>query len=72
MAIVKINDDSTYTHRWIGDVKRIQDVLLKNGYSSLLKDCGDLWEDYSDSYVAGWLNLPENDEDLWSILENKL
>lgn len=70
MAIIKINDNSNYTHRWIDDVKRIQEVLLNNGYSSLLKDCGDLWEAYSDSYAAGWLGLPEDDEELWNILEN--
>jgi hypothetical protein len=72
MAIVKINDDSSYNHRWIGDVKRIQQVLKNNGYSSLLKDCGDLWDEYSETWCAGWLGLPETDEELWEILESKL
>ena len=54
------------------NVRRIQEVLLKNGYSSLLEDCGNLWDDYSDSYAAGWLGLPEDDGDLWNILENRI
>ena len=70
MAIVKINDDSTYTHRWLDDVKRIQQVLKDNGYSSLLEDCGKLWDDYSDDHCAGWMGLPEDDEYLWYILKD--
>lgn len=60
-----------FEHRWIEDVKRIQQVLLDNGYTSTLKDCADLWEDYSDSYCAGWLNMDSyNDEELFSVLES--
>lgn len=70
MAIVKINDSGIYTHRWLLDVERIQRVLLANGYSSLLEDCGRLWDDHSDDYCAGWLGLPEDDEDLWGELQN--
>lgn len=70
MAIVKINDDREFKHRWNEDVVRIQEVLLKNGYSSLLEDCGKLWDDYSDAHCAGWLSLPEEDEELWKILKS--
>lgn len=69
MAITRINNNKSYTHRHIGDVERIQRVLLDNGYSSLLEDCGNLWDNYSDDYCAGWLNLPEDDDDLWDILK---
>ena len=69
MAIIKINDSNSYTHRWLGDVERIQRVLLDNGYNSLLEDCGKLWDDHSDDYCAGWLGLPEDDEELWDELK---
>ena len=72
MAIVKINDDTTYKHRWLDDVKRIQQVLKDNGYSSLLEDCGKLWDDYSSDYWAGWMNLPKDDDDLFNILESRI
>ena len=76
MAIVKINKnevaDSNYTHRWIDDVKRIQQVLLDNGYSSLLEDCERLWDNYSDDMCAGWMGLPEDDEELFNILEYRI
>ncbi len=70
--IRKINDDTTFTHRWIDDVKRIQKVLLDNGYSSLLEDCANLWEAYSDDYCAGWMRLEKDDKDLFNILESRL
>jgi hypothetical protein len=76
MAIVKIDKgeitDSTYTHRWIEDVKRIQQVLLDNGYSSLLEDCGRLWDNYSDDMCAGWMGLLEDDEELFNILKYRI
>ena len=67
--IQKIEKEENFTHWWIGDVKRIQQVLLDNNYSSTLNDCANLWEDYSDSMCAGWLHLPQDDEELFEILE---
>ena len=64
--------DFNFTHRWIEDVKRIQSVLLVNGYEADLKDCADLWEEYSDDMCAGWIGLPEDDEDLWMTIENRI
>lgn len=72
MAIVKINQEKYFEHRWIDDVRRIQKVLLDNNYSSDLKDCADLWNCYSDDMCAGWMGLPEDDEELFSILEYRL
>lgn len=70
--IQKIENDNTFQHRWIEDVKRIQRVLLDNNYTSTLKDCANLWDDYSDSMCAGWMNLPKDDYELFSILEYKI
>ena len=67
--IQKIENDKGFTHRHIHDVKRIQQVLLDNNYSSTLKDCAELWENYSDSMCAGWMGLPDDDDELFGTLE---
>ena len=70
--IQKIENDSYFEHRWIDDVKRIQKVLLDNDYTSTLKDCANLWDNYSEDMCAGWMCLPEDDEELFSILEYRI
>lgn len=67
--IQNIEDDKGFTHRWVDDVKRIQQVLLDNNYSSLLKDCAELWENYSDLMCVGWVSLPDYDDELFETLE---
>lgn len=67
--ITKINLDEDFQHRHKSDCERIQKLLLELGYSSTLKDCGELWDDYSDTMAAGWLNLGESDEDLKQTLK---
>lgn len=62
--IVKINPDEDFQHRHKSDCERIQKLLLELGYASTLKDCADLWDDYSDTMAAGWFNLGEDDETL--------
>lgn len=66
--IKKIRIQDKFEHRHIDDVKRIQVVLLKNGYDADLQSCASIWEDYSDSYAAGWLGLPESDDELFTII----
>lgn len=70
--IRKIIKEDNYEHRHITDVKRLQRVMLQNGYESDLRSVAGLWDDYSDTYAAGWIGLPENDEELWGILRNKI
>jgi hypothetical protein len=50
------------------DVKRIQKVLFDNGYSATANQCVVLWERYSESMAAGWMNLPEKDEDIFEYI----
>jgi len=50
------------------DIIRMQRLLAENGYSSDASDCDKLWREYSDSMAAGWLYLPETDDELWSII----
>lgn len=58
--------DNNFEHRHISDVFRIQQVCEQNGYEADLQACAYLWDEYSDSYAAGWLGMPESDDDLWS------
>lgn len=70
--IKKINHNSRYTHRHMHNVERIKNVCHQNGYEADLEDCANIWEDYSDMNAAGWINLPEDDEDLWFIIKNEV
>lgn len=57
-----------FTHRWLDDVKRMQSVLIREGHLVSLRECVNIWEDYSDSYAAGWMCLPSDDSELYNIL----
>lgn len=59
-------------HRHHNDVERLQRVILHNGYESDYDDAANIWEDYSDSYAAGWLYLPDDDNELWSMIEGRV
>lgn len=59
----------TFNHRHKEDIIRIKQIMLNNGYEADLSDAAELWEDYSDSLAAGWINLPKDDDELWSIIK---
>ena len=65
-------DDREYTHRYIDEVKRIQDAIYENGYEADLKDCADIWDDYSDSLAAGWIGVPKDYEEIWRIVGSEV
>ena len=50
------------------DVKRIQKVLANEGYEASLQDCEALWNRYSSSMCAGWINLPNDDFELFACI----
>jgi len=52
------------------DCIRIKRVLLDHGCDASLWECEKMWKEYSESMCAGWLFLPESDEDLFSILDS--
>jgi hypothetical protein len=54
----------------IKDCKRIQQILLDHGYEASLKECQKLWQKRSDDWCAGWLILPDSDDEIWSDLES--
>lgn len=53
---------------YLSDTERIVKVAFANGYTISLKQAEAAWEAYSDSMAAGWMRLPEDDEELWNIL----
>jgi len=53
----------------IEDLKRIQKILADNDYTADLQTCDMLWREYSDHWAAGFLTLPDKDED---VLDNIL
>ena len=54
--------------RYLDDCKRIQKLLFGRGYEISLHECEDMWESYSERSCAGWLFLPENDEEIIEAL----
>lgn len=58
--------------RHIDDCGRIVRVAAANGYPITINNAYKLWSEYSDSYAAGWLYLPEKDEDLFSRIGGSL
>jgi hypothetical protein len=51
------------------DCKRIQQILLDHYWEATLAECQRLWQDHSDNMWAGWLVLPEDDEEVWEALQ---
>ena len=64
---MKLEKNQDYSHEYHkDDCERIQKVLLKKGYLSTLNNCYDLWDKFSDSMAAVWINVPEDDDDeIW-------
>lgn len=53
---------------FIDDIKRIVRVCAHNGVIITLKEAEEAWEHYSETLAAGWLILPDSDEELWKII----
>lgn len=51
--------------RYPEDCERIQRVAKEHGEEITLTEAHYIWDDYSDLYSAGWLCLPDSDDDLW-------
>jgi hypothetical protein len=63
-------DLADYNNEYRSDCEIIQRVLITNGYLNTgLNDALRLWSEYSDSYCAGWLVLPDNDEDIFNSIK---
>ncbi len=47
------------------DCNRIQASLLDHGLFATIDQCCELWELVSEDMCAGWLGLPEKNEDIY-------
>lgn len=50
------------------DCQRIQEILNDMNIKADIETCASIWKDHSHHSAAGWLNLPEEDSFLRSIL----
>lgn len=66
--IYKIKEQEEFKHRYTYDIKFIQEVCKQNGYHCDLEDCANIWEEISDAYAASWLNVPDDFENVWLMI----
>lgn len=59
-----------YRLKDLEDCQLIKKVLRDKGFINAgLVDAMCLWSEYSDSYAAGWLGLPDNDEEIYECIQ---
>ncbi len=66
--ISKINGDNLYR----SDCERIQAICAARDYDVSITDADALWSKFSDSLCAGWLGLPDDDEDVFGSIRSYL
>lgn len=62
--IIPLNNDHTFPE----DVKRIVQILADRDIECGEMEANYLWAEYSDSLAAGWMALPENDDDVYGCI----
>jgi hypothetical protein len=70
--VARLEDDPDHTPRYPEDVQRIQMVALSHGVVLSARDAEAAWDSYSDDMAAGWMGLPEDDDDLWSYVRTRI
>jgi hypothetical protein len=61
---------SDYGKGHIEDCEKIKAILISKGFVNAgLNDSVWLWGEYSESYAAGWLGLPEDDEEIFDCIK---
>jgi cephalosporin-C deacetylase-like acetyl esterase len=70
MKEVKIK--SWHEMNYPDDVKRIKRVLEEHDYSATNSQCVELWRMYSGSMCAGWLFLPDSDDEIFECIASYL
>lgn len=64
IPIVKKHPHYEVHEDYPGDIDRIQEALECSGRYASREDCEWMWRQYSDSMAAGWLILPDTDEEI--------
>ena len=55
-------------YRYPEDVERIVKILAERGYRATNHQANQVWDMYSESMCAGWMILPENDEEVFDCI----
>ena len=72
MCMKEIELISGHGERWRSDITRIKKILIEKGYNATLTVSEMLWDKYSDSMCAGWMNLPDEDEEVFNCISSYL
>lgn len=58
---------------YASDIRRMVAVVAQQGARPITADEAEYaWDAYSDSFCAGWMGLPDSDDDLFSILKDRI
>lgn len=68
-GIVLKSDLDGDDYEYLGDCAIIQRALANVGYFATLRQARRLWEEYSESYAAGWMGVPDQDEHIVRCIE---
>ena len=55
-------------HRFPEDIKRIMKIGIDIGFMISPSKADSIWSDYADTFCAGWLNLPQDDETIQELI----
>jgi len=53
----------------MSDCERIVNIALDHRYLLSVSQAEDVWSEVSEMYAAGWLFLPDSDDELWADIE---
>lgn len=66
------SDKMTHTQIYPDDIARMKGIAQADGRDLTDEQITALWERYSESFCAGWMHLPDEDELILSILVSYL
>jgi len=66
--VYKLSDQDFERFSYPSDVRRIVAVAAEHGVILSAVEANAAWEEHSDMLCAGWLFLPESDDELWAEL----
>jgi hypothetical protein len=50
------------------DIRRIKNILIEKGYNASMTHAEMLWDRFSSSMAAGWMILPESDDEVFNCI----
>ena len=62
MKKLKVKEKYNHHFEYTNDIDRIVKIFADHGYEISREDAVRGWENYSESYAAGWMSLGSDDE----------